>query len=521
MGCTRLKKFLIILIFTAIIGVVGFYLYSIFYKNETSPPEPTQDNNSTVSIHTFSNIPENLREIIQEIASENDWKIVDESADVYIGIDSSDEEYRSIYQFWVVTKDWSQLAISPGDTISQISENIDEDTFGLIDQTYFSINTESNSGLKLETLNDIDSTRIAIDIANKSTFEDSWWENKNYPLTLEIEVWGNERVSDLFDQLENNLELTSSGYTLNYPEPNDFVEIIKTGTTVAGGPGWQLCENSKGILSYPIDEVKETMENADISMISNESSFVEGCSQPAGTTAFCGKPTYIQNLLDMGIDIVSLTGNHMNDYGRDYFSNTMQTYLENDILYFASGENSNKAWEPLIIETTAGTIAFLGYNRMGPDGIIATDVLAGTAYYDQEIFLQTLNEIVDTVDIIWLDTHLWPEYGISPSEEQIALTQEAIDNSVDIVTGVSSHEVQGITFYNDKPVFYGLGNFLFDQMWSAETRLSIVLKIHLFNGTIANVDVLPTRMHDYCQPRFLTGSDKTSVLEYLVGISEF
>ncbi|MFH1547140.1 MAG: CapA family protein [bacterium] len=289
---------------------------------------------------------------------------------------------------------------------------------------------------------------------------------------------------------------------------------------MAGGPGWELCERVKGSLSYPINEIKDELENADLAIISNESSFVEGCSQGAGTTSFCGKPTYIQNLLDMGIDVVSLTGNHMNDYGRDYFTDTLDLYTENEIQYFASGKNSTEAWEPLIVQTDAGTIAFMGINRMGPDGVLATDSLAGTAYYVQETFLEKLDEVKDNVDIVWLDTHLWPEYGTTPTQEQVTITQTAIENGVDIVTGVSSHEPLRMTFYKGKPIFYGLGNFLFDQMWSEETRLGMVPKIHIYNGKIVNIEILPTRLYDYCQPRFLEDEDRTSVLEYFVGISE-
>jgi poly-gamma-glutamate synthesis protein (capsule biosynthesis protein) len=129
--------------------------------------------------------------------------------------------------------------------------------------------------------------------------------------------------------------------------------------------------------------------------------------------------------------------------------------------------------------------------------------------------------VPEDTDIIWLDTHLWPEYGTTPTTEQITLTQEAVDNGVDFVTGVSSHEIQSITFYEDTPIFYGLGNFWFDQMWSQETRTGIALRVYVYEGKIRNIEILPTKVYNYCQPRFLTGDEKTEVLEYLVEISEF
>jgi poly-gamma-glutamate synthesis protein (capsule biosynthesis protein) len=211
----------------------------------------------------------------------------------------------------------------------------------------------------------------------------------------------------------------------------------------------------------------------------------------------------------------------MNDYGRDYFTDTLNFYSENDLLYFASGTNSTQAWTPLSIETEAGKITMIGYNRMGPDGVIATESLTGTAYYTQDDFLNSLGLVPEDTDILWLDTHLWPEYGTTPTTEQITLTQEAVDNGVDLVTGVSSHEIQSITFYEDTPIFYGLGNFWFDQMWSEETRTGITLRIYAYEGKIRNIEILPTKVYDYCQPRFLEGDEKQEVLEYLIEISEF
>ena len=78
-----------------------------------------------------------------------------------------------------------------------------------------------------------------------------------------------------------------------------------------------------------------------------------------------------------------------------------------------------------------------------------------------------------------------------------------------------------MTFVDEKPVFYGLGNFLFDQMWSQETRQGLVLEVTLYDGAIRRIELLPTIMHDYCQPRFAEGQDKNDLIQYFFSISNF
>jgi poly-gamma-glutamate synthesis protein (capsule biosynthesis protein) len=125
----------------------------------------------------------------------------------------------------------------------------------------------------------------------------------------------------------------------------------------------------------------------------------------------------------------------------------------------------------------------------------------------------------EKADIIWVDTHLWPEYGTSPTNDQQQYSREAVTLGADIVTGVSSHEIQGMTFINETPVFYGLGNFLFDQMWSDETRQGLVLEITLYDNAIRKIELLPTVMYEYCQPRFVEDNQKDTLLDYFFSIS--
>lgn len=527
------RKFFItsiaICLFAAIAGITGYKVFLTLTQEENN----SLDEKAAITCYNISReIPTEVSQEIRSFADSSKWSETSDTskADIHITIGTppesdSDSNNLYIYQIWALTKPWSKLSDSSLNTITSISDKIHYSELQQLLGEEFTAETKNTSSgsdeLHLETLQELDGTRISVPIQEKDIFDKDIWKNTQYPLIFTIEISGPEKnLEQLHTHIEESHFYRANGYLTQLPESENFVSIIKTGTSVAGGPGWELCERTKGDPKYPILEVEDFLKEADLTIISNESSFVEGCTQGAGTTAFCGKPEYISNLIDADIDIISLTGNHMADYGRTTYSETMDLYTQNDIRYFSAGKDSTDAWEPLIVETPAGKIAFLGFNKMGPPGVTATETLPGTAYYDKDLLETAMERASRTADIVWVDTHLWPEYGTTAGNDQISHSYETVDLGANIVTGVSSHEIQSVEAYNDTMIFYGLGNFLFDQMWSNETRQGIVLKVHIYDRKIRNVEVHPTMVYDYCQPRFLEGNEKKRVLDYLTYISE-
>ncbi len=522
----KLLTNIIIAVSILIIADIAGYLILLHRQNESI--DYTNSPAQSDTYYFSDELPSKLKTELENIASANGLIETDNSEIATIAAftgnsASNNIDSLSIYQIWIITKPWSKLADNNVQAIGTISPKIDLDETGIASVVGERFEISEGSGLlEINTLQELDSSRISVDIDTKSPFDKSWWQNQNYPLILKINIFGPADMLEIFQAaLQDSNFLVANDYMLQLPSADDFVNIVHTGTSVAGGPGWQLCESTSGRQDYPIDNVKNLLTSADLTIISNESSFVEGCTQAAGTTAFCGKPAYFQNLLDLGTDIISLTGNHMCDYGRGAFSETMARYSESNIKFFGSGSNETEAWQPLYVETAAGRIAFIGFNNMGPGGVLATDGLAGTAYYDQGLLANAVNEAKQNADIIWIDNQLWPEYGTEPGNDQLTLNREAIDDGADIVTGVGSHEIQSMEFYNGKPIFFGLGNFLFDQMLNQETRQGIVLNAYIYDKKIRNIEIYPTMMYDYCQPRFSVGEEKILLQQYLVDISGF
>ena len=69
--------------------------------------------------------------------------------------------------------------------------------------------------------------------------------------------------------------------------------------------------------------------------------------------------------------------------------------------------------------------------------------------------------------------------------------------------------------YKDKYIFYSLGNFVFDQMWSQETREGLAVKLTLTKQGVKNVEYFPVVSENYSQPRHANEKEAEKILEYL------
>ncbi len=89
----------------------------------------------------------------------------------------------------------------------------------------------------------------------------------------------------------------------------------------------------------------------------------------------------------------------------------------------------------------------------------------------------------------------------------------AIDHGADIVIGNHPHWIQGMEYYQEKPIFYALGNTIFDQEWSKETKEGVIAEIRFKGTTIDDIIMHPLRIIEYGKAELLDGKEKEDVLK--------
>ena len=92
------------------------------------------------------------------------------------------------------------------------------------------------------------------------------------------------------------------------------------------------------------------------------------------------------------------------------------------------------------------------------------------------------------------------------------IAHELIDYGADVVIGSHPHVTQGVEMYNGKPIFYSLGNFIFDQSNEA-THSAYFVQIDLVDGT-GKCTVYPIYISNYL-PQFMDSDSGNSLLNGL------
>ena len=269
--------------------------------------------------------------------------------------------------------------------------------------------------------------------------------------------------------------------------------------------------------NWPAEVVGPRLSAADITHISNEVPFVEGCEVNLDTENynFCSKPEYMAALTDAGVDIIGLTGNHQNDFGRENALKSLAIYAEAGLPVYGGGVNKAAAFAPLLIEHNGNRLAFLGANSYGPQMAWATDSLPGSAEFDLAIMSAAVRELKadDVADVVLAELQYQESYDTQPLADQRQDFTALVRAGADIVTGVQSHVPQGVEFSDGGAVFYGLGNLYFDQMFDLTTREGLVIEHTIYDGKHVGTQLLTTLLYDYGQPRWTEGAERASLLK--------
>lgn len=296
--------------------------------------------------------------------------------------------------------------------------------------------------------------------------------------------------------------------------------LMMTGVT-AISRGTAAAMARSGIL-YPAAIISATLAAADITHISNEIPFLDDCvvNNTLNNLILCSHTDYWATLEAVGTDIVGLSGNHVNDFGREGARRSLQFYKDNKIPIYGSGLTIEEACAPLLWEHNGNSFAFFAFLAFGPESAWVTETEPGACYYydRKEELLDAVREAAKTVDIVAVELQYEETYFPYPTANQVIEFRELREAGAAIVTGVQSHVPQAMEPYgaNDSGgpgvIVYGLGNLFFDQMWSWETRTELYARHTIYAGRILSTEILTGVLEDFAQPRWATPEERAGIL---------
>lgn len=253
-------------------------------------------------------------------------------------------------------------------------------------------------------------------------------------------------------------------------ESMEFISIGFAGD-VSLADNWaimpQYNSRNKGVYGIVSENMISYMKSLDWLSINSEFAFSSRGSAMSGKQyTFIAKPSNVSVYNEMGVDMVTLANNHVYDYGKDAFYDTLSTLKNANIPYIGAGVNKNEAESAYYLVINGYKISFLNATRaekyiMTPE---ASDNSPGVfRCYDPTRLSERIKEEKKISDYVVVIVHWGKETYHTLEQVQIDTGKVYIDSGADMVVGHHAHVLQGVEFYNGKLIAYNLGNFIFNS----------------------------------------------------------
>lgn len=206
--------------------------------------------------------------------------------------------------------------------------------------------------------------------------------------------------------------------------------------------------------------------------------------------SFRMSPNVLPAIKKVGFNMFSFANNHVGDWNVSAFENTLSLLRENEISFTGAGINKTEARQPTIIKKNNTSFGFLGFSDVGPKWMEAKENKSGILLVDDPDFSSIISQAKEKVDVLIVSIHFGVEYEKVHNKKQEKVARLAIDSGADMIIGHHPHVVQDVEYYKDKPIFYSLGNFIFDQHFSRETMRGLVVMTTFEGKTLKEIKYL-------------------------------
>lgn len=314
----------------------------------------------------------------------------------------------------------------------------------------------------------------------------------------------------------NPLDKNSNSPLSITQEPKGNLSISITGDVMFG-------RKTPAVLGEgsPYRYVSNVIGSSDLLVVNTENPFTSSSNALKPDVPLKASPEYIDLINGTNYTVLSANANnHVFDYGIEGMQDSIKNLDSKNIAHIGAGDNKAQATQPFTMEKNGHKITVFNYmdgenfaeysDEVMPK---ATDNTPGYSAWDDTQSPQQIKQARENgSDFIIVYMHYGNEYSRSPNENQKEISHKAIDAGADTVVGSHAHVTQGMEVYNGKPIFYNLGNFIFDQSNPATHRAYFVN----FNVVDENVTatVYPVDIINYL-PHYMDASSGHALLEEL------
>ena len=234
---------------------------------------------------------------------------------------------------------------------------------------------------------------------------------------------------------------------------------------------------------------------ADIQIANLEGPFAPTRVKTSKSIAFRFDPKLAAQLKSYGFTAFDLANNHSYDMGRANVAFTRETLKKAELGYF--GDELKEGSELTFV---TNTVAFLGLHN---------------TYHELNWtkVKQSIDDAKNKAGYVVVNIHWGEEYKRLSNKKQRDTAHRLVDLGATAVIGHHPHVIQEMEIYKDKPIFYSLGNFIFDQYFSKDTQEGYSVELTLDEGKLKDIQLIPF-YGVKSQVQLMTEERKTQFLDW-------
>jgi poly-gamma-glutamate synthesis protein (capsule biosynthesis protein) len=284
------------------------------------------------------------------------------------------------------------------------------------------------------------------------------------------------RTDDTVDDSPDGLEAATTPTSAPTPEPKPKLVIHGTGD-VSLDPSYIPALRSNGY-DWAWSGLGDLFQRDDLTIVNHECPSTEIVAPLSKTFVFRCDPEALDEALQAGVEVANLANNHSYDQGAEGLLDSIRNFRRAGLVAVGAGEDAAHADAPRYVEVKGWRIAIVAVGEvLDPVTQVAAADRPGTAVgHEFGRALAAIAEAEAGADLVLVTIHWGIELDTQPRDYQVEEARLMIEAGADAIFGHHSHRLQPMDTYQGRPIFYGLGNFVWPRL-SLEGATTAVARV--------------------------------------------
>ena len=214
---------------------------------------------------------------------------------------------------------------------------------------------------------------------------------------------------------------------------------------------------------------------------------------------FRSEPEWLDTLRQHGITHLNLANNHSIDQGREGLLDTKQNIEEAGMVPIGAGASMQEAAGPVLLASSPRKVWLVPSLRLALENYSYLTDKPCVSQEPMDSLMQRVFQLrkADSTAVIIVSLHWGGEHTSKPVPRQRMEAHQLILAGADALICHHTHTLQTIETFRGKPIYYSIGNFIFDPTHPINAEACIV-RLKITSDTI-NTETLPVQIR-HCVP---------------------